>query len=89
LRPRWQAYSQHWASFQLSAGEAIAAACEPAWHDLEALGSAIEQASHPLTPVIASIEQAAGNHAQYVHFGATTQDIMDTGTVLQVRKGWS
>jgi 3-carboxy-cis,cis-muconate cycloisomerase len=70
-----------------SAGEAIAAACEPAWHDLEALGSAIEKASHPLTPVIASIEQAAGNHAQYVHFGATTQDIMDTGTVLQVRDG--
>jgi adenylosuccinate lyase len=43
-----------------SAGEAIAAACEPARHDLDALGSAIEKASHPLTPVIASIEKAAG-----------------------------
>jgi 3-carboxy-cis,cis-muconate cycloisomerase len=70
-----------------TAGAGIAAACDPARHDLDALGSAIEKASHPLTPVIASIEKAAGNHAQYVHFGATTQDIMDTGTVLQVREG--
>lgn len=70
-----------------SAAAAIAAACEPARHDLDALGSAIEKASHPLTPVIAAIETAAGEHARFVHFGATTQDIMDTGTIVQVREG--
>jgi 3-carboxy-cis,cis-muconate cycloisomerase len=44
--------------------------------------------AHPLTPVIA-VHRASTPEifAQYVHFGATTQDIMDTGTVLQVRDG--
>jgi 3-carboxy-cis,cis-muconate cycloisomerase len=27
------------------------------------------------------------NYGEYVHWGATTQDIMDTGTILQVKKG--
>lgn len=26
-------------------------------------------------------------HAIYIHWGATTQDIMDTATILQVREG--
>jgi 3-carboxy-cis,cis-muconate cycloisomerase len=67
------------------AGTAVERACAPANYDLDELGQAIAGASHPLTPVIAAIERNAGSHAAYVHFGATTQDIMDTGTVLQVR----
>jgi 3-carboxy-cis,cis-muconate cycloisomerase len=70
-----------------AAAAAIGAACDASHHDLQSLGSAIEKAAHPLTPVIAAIEQHAGDFAQYVHYGATTQDIMDTGTVLQVRDG--
>jgi 3-carboxy-cis,cis-muconate cycloisomerase len=70
-----------------AAAAAIGAACDASHHDLESLGSAIEKAAHPLTPVIAAIEQHAGGFAQYVHYGATTQDIMDTGTVLQVQDG--
>ncbi len=69
------------------AGEAIADACAARHHDLSSLGARIAAASHPLTPVISSIERAAGEHAAWVHFGATTQDIMDTGTVLQMREG--
>ena len=70
-----------------AAGAAIPGACEPRHHDLCSLGARIAAASHPLTPVIASIESVAGEHAAWVHFGATTQDIMDTGTVLQMRDG--
>ena len=70
-----------------AAGDAIADACLPEHHDLADLGKAIAKASHPLTPVIASVEKFAGKHAPFVHFGATTQDIMDTGTVLQIRGG--
>jgi 3-carboxy-cis,cis-muconate cycloisomerase len=70
-----------------AAASAIGAACDASRHDLQSLGDAIEKAAHPLTPVIAAIEQHAGDFAQYVHYGATTQDIMDTGTVLQVRDG--
>ena len=69
------------------AGGMIEHACALHHHDLTVLGARIAGASHPLTPVIASIEAAAGEAAPYVHYGATTQDIMDTGAVLQVREG--
>ncbi len=69
------------------AAQAISQACEPDTYDLQALGKQIADASHPLTPIIAAIENKAGNYGQYVHFGATTQDIMDTGMVLQMKAG--
>lgn len=69
------------------AGGMIEQACAPHRHDLTILGARIADASHPLTPVIASIEAAAGEAAAFVHYGATTQDILDTGSVLQVREG--
>ncbi|MEO9877262.1 MAG: adenylosuccinate lyase family protein, partial [Anderseniella sp.] len=67
--------------------DAINAACAPDKYELEQLGVEIAAASHPLTPVIAAIEVNSGSYGQYVHFGATTQDILDTGLVLQMRSG--
>ncbi len=69
------------------AADAIAAACMPENYDLEDLGVRIAAASHPLTPVIAALEAEAADHGQYVHFGATTQDIMDSALALQMRAG--
>ncbi len=69
------------------ADDIIGAACAPDRYDLEQLGVQIAAASHPLTPVIAAIEANAGNSGQYVHFGATTQDVMDSGLMLQARAG--
>ncbi len=69
------------------AAKAIATACMPEKYDLEQLGTRIAAAAHPLTPVIAAIETNAGDHGQHVHFGATTQDIIDSGMVLQMRAG--
>lgn len=41
---------------------------------------------HPLVPTVRALEQACeGNAGEYVHFGVTTQDILDTGLVLQLR----
>ena len=41
---------------------------------------------HPLVPVVRALEHACGGDAgDFVHFGATTQDIIDTGLVLQMR----
>ncbi len=70
-----------------AAAAAIHKACSVEHYDLAELGKAIAAASHSLTPVIKAIEQMVGEYGQYVHFGATTQDIMDTGMVLQVRAG--
>ncbi len=69
------------------AADAITAACKPEHYDLAELGAEIAAAAHPLTPVIAAIEAKAGDHGQHVHFGATTQDVMDTGLALQMRAG--
>ena len=69
------------------AAEAICQACTPDQYDLQQLGDRIAAASHPLTPIIAAIEANAGSYGQYVHFGATTQDILDSGLVLQMRTG--
>jgi len=54
--------------------------------DFEAIKSGIDQAVHPLVPVIWQLsslcEAPAGG---YVHWGATTQDVMDTALILQIR----
>jgi adenylosuccinate lyase len=69
------------------AAVAIHNACSIDLYNLDELGQHIAKASHPLTPVIVAIENNAGEHGQYVHYGATTQDIMDTGMMLQIRDG--
>lgn len=41
---------------------------------------------HPVMPMVRLLTQAcSGDLGQYVHWGATTQDVMDTGLVLQLR----
>jgi 3-carboxy-cis,cis-muconate cycloisomerase len=37
--------------------------------------------------LVAGLSRAAGEAGRWTHWGATTQDIMDTATVLQVREG--
>ena len=37
--------------------------------------------------LVAGLSRAAGKAGAWTHWGATTQDIMDTATVLQVREG--
>ncbi|WP_151448205.1 3-carboxy-cis,cis-muconate cycloisomerase [Lacisediminimonas profundi] len=71
------------------AAEAIAVACDAANIDLAALAAAAGQAGNlaiplvkQLTAVVAGADQDA---ARYVHWGATSQDIIDTGLVLQLR----
>jgi 3-carboxy-cis,cis-muconate cycloisomerase len=39
----------------------------------------------PTIALVATLREASGDAGQYVHWGATSQDIMDTATVLQLR----
>lgn len=43
--------------------------------------------AHPLVPLIRALVQRAGRAGAYVHLGATTQDVMDTGFILRARDG--
>jgi len=56
--------------------------------DMAGVAEQTERVSHPLVPLIRALVHACGSDAgAYVHLGATTQDIMDTGFVLRARDG--
>jgi len=62
-----------------------AAAAHPL--DLDRLARETEIVGYPIAPVVKQLAAAAGAAGRHLHWGATTQDIMDTATVLQVRAG--
>src|SRR5471030_345975 len=69
---------------------AIEAACQAGHYDFGALGEAIATAGNSAIPLVKALgKQIAANDAgaeRYVHLGATSQDVMDTGLVLQLRR---
>ncbi|MFA9430243.1 lyase family protein [Egicoccus sp. AB-alg2] len=68
------------------AGEAIARACDPDRVDLVALARQAARAPTPVIPLVAAlVEQADPLAASWLHHGATSQDVVDTATVLQLR----
>ena len=55
-------------------------------YDLQALAEGTVRAGSPIIPVVnALVARCAEGHGEWAHWGATTQDIMDTGMVLQLR----
>jgi 3-carboxy-cis,cis-muconate cycloisomerase len=56
--------------------------------DLAAIGKDTELVGYPIVPLVKALGEACtGDAGRYVHWGATTQDIVDTGLVLQLRDG--
>ena len=54
--------------------------------DMDTVREGFFTTSHPLTPQIREFERVCGKKAGgYIHWGATTQDIMDTAVVLQIK----
>lgn len=57
------------------------------YYDLDAMKREMDRTSHPIVPLLRAIKDVCeGDAGEYVHWGTTTQDIMDTGTVLQIRE---
>ena len=46
-----------------------------------------ETVGYPILPLVRQMAEFAGAAGRYLHWGATTQDIMDTAAVLQIRAG--
>ena len=67
------------------AANRIAAEADAAGFDMAALREGITESQHPLVPFVRALTERCGEAGAYVHWGATTQDITDTGTVLQIR----
>jgi 3-carboxy-cis,cis-muconate cycloisomerase len=55
--------------------------------DLARLKKETETVGYPILPLVRQLAEWAGDCGRYVHWGATTQDIMDTAVVLQIRAG--
>ena len=55
--------------------------------DFERLREETAIVGYPILPLVHQLAAMCGDAGRYVHWGATTQDIMDTATVLQVRAG--
>lgn len=74
-------------------GEAVTAivtACNAGNFDIAELGAATALSGNPAIPLVkaltARVKATNEDAARWVHWGATSQDVIDTGTVLQLRK---
>jgi 3-carboxy-cis,cis-muconate cycloisomerase len=69
-----------------AAAEAIEAAARLAVLDVGRIERGIAGSSHPLMALVTELSRAAGEHGGWVHWGATTQNITQTGDVLVLRE---
>ncbi|HTQ00248.1 MAG TPA: 3-carboxy-cis,cis-muconate cycloisomerase [Casimicrobiaceae bacterium] len=67
------------------AAAAIAAHARAADFDADLLKQETDNVGYPVLPVVHQMARQCGEAGRYVHWGATTQDIMDTAVVLQIR----
>ena len=67
------------------AADAIAKLAPSVALDRAALKHETENVGYPILGLVRQLSAKLGDAGRYVHWGATTQDIMDTGTVLQIR----
>ncbi len=70
------------------AASAITAAARVENLDTAELAASVRNVGYPVIGVVAGLSRAAGPEAgRWTHWGATTQDIMDSAITLQVRDG--
>jgi 3-carboxy-cis,cis-muconate cycloisomerase len=66
---------------------AIADACHAEYYDVTELGAAAKAIGNPAAPLVRALTaQVHGDAAGYVHFGATSQDVMDSAAMLIVSR---
>jgi 3-carboxy-cis,cis-muconate cycloisomerase len=68
------------------AAEAIRRGARPEAIDLAKLKADTDLVGYPIVGLVHQLAKQVGDAGRYVHWGATTQDIMDTATVLQIRE---
>jgi len=69
------------------AATAIADSCRPELYDTETLAREGGSVGNPAEPLVRALrERVGGEAARYVHWGATSQDVMDTASMLVARR---
>ncbi|MBS7458129.1 class-II fumarase/aspartase family protein [Coralloluteibacterium stylophorae] len=69
-----------------AAAEGIARAAAHHVFDMERLRHETALVGYPVLPIVEQLADAAEDAGRHLHWGATTQDVMDTARVLQVRE---
>ena len=69
------------------AAEQIAERTDVSALDFDLLRQETDIVGYPILPLVHQMVKQCGEAGRYVHWGATTQDIMDTAVVLQIRAG--
>jgi 3-carboxy-cis,cis-muconate cycloisomerase len=67
------------------AAAAIEECCVLERFDLAALAAEGRAVGNPAEPLVRALREQAGEAADYVHFGATSQDVVDTAAMLVTR----
>ncbi|SFB16822.1 3-carboxy-cis,cis-muconate cycloisomerase [Collimonas sp. OK607] len=97
IENRWQAWldveaalAQSQAGFGIipaAASDAISTAAQLNQLDLARIRVGIAEMSHPLMPLIVELSRVVGEaYGGYVHWGATTQNITQTGDILVLQR---
>ena len=68
-----------------AAADEIARRADASKLDVEMLRKETDLVGYPILPVVHQLVKQCGEAGRYVHWGATTQDIMDSAVVLQMR----
>lgn len=72
------------------AAEAIAKNAKVELLDVQTIADEVLVVKHSLVPTLKALQKLSGpEHGEWVHFGATTQDIVDTGMMLQLKEAHS
>ena len=70
-----------------SAAEAIAGACRAELYDWDEIAAQGRAVANPAEPLVRALrERVGGDAAQWVHRGATSQDVVDTAAMLVARR---
>ncbi len=68
------------------AGKAIAARARIESLDVPRIREQTQRTGYPVAPLVRQLTAACGEHGRWVHWGATTQDILNTALALQVNE---
>ncbi|MBJ7223079.1 MULTISPECIES: adenylosuccinate lyase [unclassified Brenneria] len=70
------------------AAKTIAEKADAGALDVEEIAKDAARMKHSLMPTIAAIQRQCGAAGEFIHYGVTTQDIVDTATVLQLKQSF-
>ncbi|MCX8574961.1 MULTISPECIES: adenylosuccinate lyase [unclassified Gilliamella] len=71
------------------AADAIVTKADASKLSIEQIAKQAAKAKHSLMSTINALQDQVGDAGQFIHYGATTQDIVDTATVLQLKQSFA